>query len=789
MDTSAKRFKYSALKKAICIILAFITFMVSTGLVTVSIFTFFYGNGEKPESFTDTYVFSDYFGGIVSETAGNAYKDIALKNKKKSLEEQRESVVDKISKQYMADYKKYYNSADEFDYNDLPEDSYNISVKTPDSSEDFCVTGYEIYDINGESMPGDEETVNKIINELYSVFIDNDNSVQDIYYYGEGEYIYKIKSLRCRAVYNGSEWSNLDSFNEKELYNSDIYFVYKDGKAKAKGINNNWLDSITSYLSNDYAKKTDVYIYFDFPENTGNRFNILEYIDTYDYFVGLKDFHNTAVKCYDNFIMYIIFAVLMLIISFTAGIRYLLVAGKRDENAPAKLAFIDYVPFEIHLGALIGLGFLATYFIAVGIVESLQISVLSVWVMIIYAALMWLLVLEFSASVARNIMSDRKIYKNFLTYYILRLLFIILKGVFKITVKLTNKIRKSIKEVFSVLSYSPKKFKRNVILIAVLYVLCNLIAVIIIIWLFTDYLALLGVLLAFADLGANIYLLIKFLSYIKKLDMIICAVSNHEDIAIDVDTLPQSLKALAEGMKYTNAQLQSAVAKAVKDERLRTELITNVSHDLKTPLTSIINYVDLLSKCGIEDEKAQEYIKVLNDKGAKLKRLIDDLIEASKVTSGNITVNLTRLNLYELSLQAVVDAQEDFEKAGLDLIIKENGSAPAISADGPKSFRVIENLLSNARKYSAKASRVYVNVYEENGMGVFEIKNVSAQPLDISPDELTQRFVRGDKSRNQDGNGLGLSIAKELCRVQNGDLEITIDGDLFKARAKFPVAK
>lgn len=786
LDTSAKRFKYSALKKAICIILAFITFMVSTSLVTVSIFTFFYGNGEKPESFTDTYAFSDYFGRIVCETAGNAYKDIALKNKKKSLEEQRESVVDKISKQYMADYKKYYNPADEFDYNDLPEDSYNISVKTTDSSDDFCVATYDLYHFNGESMPGDEETVNKIINELYSVFIDN--SVQDIYY-GEGDYIYKIKSLRCRAVYNDSEWSNLDSFNEKELYNSDIYFVYKDGKAQAKGINNKWLDSITSYLSNDYAKKTDVYVYFDFPENTENRFNILEYIDTYDYFVGLKDFHNTAVRCYDNFIMYIVFAVLMLIISFTAGIRYLLVAGKRDENAPAKLAFIDYVPFEIHLGALIGLGFLATYFIAVGIVESLQISVLSVWVMIIYAALMWLLVLEFSASVARNIMSDRKIYKNFLTYYILRLLFIILKGVFKTTVKLTNKIRKSIKEVFSVLSYSPKKFKRNVILIAVLYALCNLIAVIIIIWLFAVYLAPLGVLLTLADLGVNIYLLIKFLSYIKKLDMIICAVSNHEDIALDVDALPQSLKVLAEGMKYTNAQLQSAVAKAVKDERLRTELITNVSHDLKTPLTSIINYVDLLSKCGIEDEKAREYIKVLNDKGAKLKRLIDDLIEASKVTSGNITVNLTRLNLYELCLQAVVDVQEDFEKAGLDLIVKENGVAPAISADGPKSFRVIENLLSNARKYSAKASRVYVNVYEENGMGVFEIKNVSAQPLDISPDELTQRFVRGDKSRNQEGNGLGLSIAKELCRVQNGDLEISIDGDLFKARAKFPIAK
>lgn len=158
------------------------------------------------------------------------------------------------------------------------------------------------------------------------------------------------------------------------------------------------------------------------------------------------------------------------------------------------------------------------------------------------------------------------------------------------------------------------------------------------------------------------------------------------------------------------------------------------------------------------------------------------------INSGNITVNPSNLNLYELCLQATVEAQKDFEKAGLELIVKESEDAPAIFADGPKSFRIIENLLSNAKKYSAKNTRVYVSVYRENGMGVFEIKNISAQPLDISPDELTQRFVRGDKSRNQEGNGLGLSIAKELCRVQNGSLEISIDGDLFKAKVKLPLA-
>jgi signal transduction histidine kinase len=421
---------------------------------------------------------------------------------------------------------------------------------------------------------------------------------------------------------------------------------------------------------------------------------------------------------------------------------------------------------------------------------------------ILYALIIWLLLFEYCSSVARYALSDKKFYKNFLVYLIGKLIYRLAKGSIKLDGKIARSIKESskkthssLKNLFSILTYKPTKFKRNVLVISILYALANLIALAILffLWMWAfDWGEVLPTFLAIvatlADLGANIFVLAKILNYIKQLDTIIGTASKHQSIDFDVNTLPLSLKTLAESMEYTNAELQSAVARAVKDERLKTELITNVSHDLKTPLTSIITYVDLLSKCDIQDENAQEYIKVLEEKSGKLKRLIDDLIEASKVTSGNITVNLTSLNLYELCLQATIDAQKDFDKAQLELIVKDNGNPPTILADGPKSFRVIENLLSNARKYSAKNSRVYVNVYEDNGMGVFEIKNISAQPLDISPDELTQRFVRGDKSRNQDGNGLGLSIAKELCKAQKGDLEISIDGDLFKAKAKLPLA-
>ena len=179
---------------------------------------------------------------------------------------------------------------------------------------------------------------------------------------------------------------------------------------------------------------------------------------------------------------------------------------------------------------------------------------------------------------------------------------------------------------------------------------------------------------------------------------------------------------------------------------------------------------------------------MLDDKGAKLKRLIDDLIEASKVTSGNVSVNLAPMNLSELCLQSTVDVQQDFDKNNLNLVVKQGEKPVTVTADGAKTFRVIENLLSNARKYSARGSRVYVSVYEQGGKGIFEIKNISAQPLDITPAELTERFVRGDKSRTAEGNGLGLSIAKELCKVQNGELELSIDGDLFKAKVEFPLA-
>lgn len=261
------------------------------------------------------------------------------------------------------------------------------------------------------------------------------------------------------------------------------------------------------------------------------------------------------------------------------------------------------------------------------------------------------------------------------------------------------------------------------------------------------------------------------------------------DIEIAPETYVKALRPFVIDLKECRDSIQTAVDEAIKGEHLKTELITNVSHDLKTPLTSIINYVSLLKMCEIEGEDEKKYIDILDEKSKKLKRLIEDLTEASKATSGNIKMTLSVVNLNELALQAVGENSDVLENAGLDLVLTEKDSDIFVSADSQHTFRIIDNLFSNARKYSLTGTRVYVDVYKENEYGVFAIKNISKEKLNIDPDELTERFVRGDNSRTTDGSGLGLSIAQSFAELQNGIFKISIDGDMFKAELKLPICE
>ena len=236
--------------------------------------------------------------------------------------------------------------------------------------------------------------------------------------------------------------------------------------------------------------------------------------------------------------------------------------------------------------------------------------------------------------------------------------------------------------------------------------------------------------------------------------------------------------------------VEIAVQKQMKSERMRTELITNVSHDIKTPLTSIINYADLLQKDGVSEEERAQYLDVLNRKSAELKKLIEDLIEASKASTGNITVDLQRCDVGVLMVQVLGEFEEKLESNELQLVTKENAGPIEIMADRRHLWRVFDNLMNNICKYSQPGTRVYIDVEmsDEDGNVNIIFRNTSKYPLNISGEELMERFVRGDSSRHTDGNGLGLAIAQSLTDLMKGKINITVDGDLFKVILTFPVS-
>ena len=229
-----------------------------------------------------------------------------------------------------------------------------------------------------------------------------------------------------------------------------------------------------------------------------------------------------------------------------------------------------------------------------------------------------------------------------------------------------------------------------------------------------------------------------------------------------------------------------AVEKQMKSERLRTELITNVSHDIKTPLTSIITYTDLLKETEL-DAKGREYAAVLDRQSARLKKLINDLVDASKAATGNIEPELKPTDINELVRQTLGEYSEALSGAGLIPVTDMPEHEIYALADGRLTWRIFDNLLSNAVRYSQPDTRVYISAAASDGQITISFKNISKEPLNIPPDELTERFVRGDASRSTGGSGLGLNIAKSLAEVQHGNLELEIDGDLFKASLRLPM--
>lgn len=295
------------------------------------------------------------------------------------------------------------------------------------------------------------------------------------------------------------------------------------------------------------------------------------------------------------------------------------------------------------------------------------------------------------------------------------------------------------------------------------------------------------IILAAADGAALIYFLRKAEGREKILEGLKRITDGELQYQIPLERLTGEQRTIAEYINRIGKGLDAAVDNSLKNERMKTELITNVSHDIKTPLTSIINYIDLLKRENPTDPKICGYLDILEAKAQRLKVLTEDVVEASKASTGNITLEMTDLNLIEMVHQVIGEFEEKFREKQLTMMVRFKEEPVVIHADGQRLWRVLENVFNNVVKYAMEGTRVYADVNLVQKKAVFSLKNISAQPLNISADELTERFIRGDVSRNTEGSGLGLSIAKSLTELQGGEFSLYLDGDLFKVTILFPI--
>ena len=704
----------------------------------------------------------------------------------------------------LAEYRLWENGYTNYDFLEYP--SLNISAQ---EYEDVTTVDYDDYSHTFNfALPVQDDVLSDTLSISFTV--DNildlpDGGVTDTFNTQFGNQAYYsychntaeagesaqlgLKNVRYYAEFSdGSIAANVQNAEEIDslVQNEDYeYFTYENGDTSASdrlsGVNvyngdyyGNTADNVRLYLAvNPAFSENDVY---------GTVSENLAGIESIDANAALY----TALFSLLGFAAFAVISVRL------AGNKSNgTVAAAAVDKLPLDISFILMAAFVAFLAALV-LQFIEGESCAIFGYDDSPFYYLSLdfyesqWyrnILFAIGAAAYLSILGFSVSLARNAKTGVNILKHTLFYKILMLIGRFFRWILKGF--------KKIKNFFATLGFLPKQLDKRAVWAVALFSLFNILGMSFVALFFAsfglDFTAYMcGFVYFVLVIAVDAVCVYKAFQFMRALDRMIDCSAKNEPVDIDTAKLPQCLKTLADSLDEKNAALQEAVIKAVKDERTKTELITNVSHDLKTPLTSVINYIDLLKKCEIRDETAVKYMGVIDEKANRLKRLIEDLIEASKVSTGNVVLHKTKINLNELATQAIVEYADDFEKNGLDLIFDETAQKHIVFADGTKIFRVFENLLSNAKKYSAPGSRVYARLYSDNENGYFEIKNISKDPLNISAEELMERFVRGDKSRSEEGNGLGLSIAKELCSLNGGGLTISIDGDLFKATVRLP---
>ena len=328
---------------------------------------------------------------------------------------------------------------------------------------------------------------------------------------------------------------------------------------------------------------------------------------------------------------------------------------------------------------------------------------------------------------------------------------------------------------------------KRIIILAIVCIVAN---VFMMIFAINDYNILIAMIASVVTIGGFAYYVLKKLSYLSYIMDGTQRIKNG-DIHHKLQLIGEdNFTTLADNINNIRDGLDKAIDSQLRSERMKSELITNVSHDLKTPLTSIINYIELIKKEeNITPEYLKDYVNVLDSKSKRLKVLIEDLFEASKASSGNIELNMEKIDIIQLLRQSIGELEEKLSEANLDLKINVPEDKVYVRADGRRLYRVLENLLSNISKYSLPNTRVYIDITEVEGRVKLIMKNISSYELNFDPEEIMERFKRADDSRNTEGSGLGLAIARDLVKLQGGEFAIDIDGDLFKSIIEFDSIK
>lgn len=596
----------------------------------------------------------------------------------------------------------------------------------------------------------------------------------------------EIKDDNGKVIYSNIDESNMSTVFNKQDY---TFSVLKEEYRNSENDPN--YDNDSNYEDEGILRETSVY------DSQVDRYEDKTYTITICVKENLvkKDAFYYVGELFDAIagkqILFFIYTILSLVVAVVLLIFLMCSAGHKADFEGIYISKFDKFPIDILIAIWAGLTWLLAWevvsFIDLAFYEMVTYNYdPAMWSAMPFLALLLILAVVLDSVLLAILLMTSAVRFKTETYIKSSLIFIVINFTFKILRKSSSLIFRICKKVFhlvwSFIRSIPLVWKTVLFVIAIIFVefliFCSFDF-----WGFSWPI----VWLMNAIIGVFVIVVAILLKRIKK---------GTEEIAkgnlykkINTKYMFLDIKDHAININNINDGIAKAVEERMKSERFKTELITNVSHDIKTPLTSIINYVDLLEKEEIENETAKEYIGVLSRQSARLKKLIEDLLEASKASTGNISVSLTQLELGILLSQALGEYDEKFSNSNLQVILNKTDDLLLVMADNRHIWRVFDNILNNISKYAQPNTRVYIDAKRNGQNAEISFRNISKDPLNISGDELMERFVRGDSSRNTEGSGLGLSIAKSLTEVQKGNLKIQIDGDLFKVYIAFPLSE